>query len=340
VPASRHRTPLFVVLILVSLGIGATLDASGKTRVRVSTKFDGILARLADQLGATSVKDGLTASCAVQGNRLLCLGETSGTLVDLDEQKVYLLNPKKKDYTVQTFTDRKAQADQTSTDADTRLHLVPTDAASEVLAPPKTQMTVEVDLKETGRHKSILKQDAHEAVVTATMRPEGQTLESGGGLVLTIDEWLVPTSPELEDLARVERAYAQAVYGVPVAIDPQQLSEMNAVFPAFKTLMARAAAESDHVGGLVVSATATVDTVLSTGQIKEAADEWRRQMRQHQPSSVDNGVGGVDHNRAAPTPPAVKPRAQALTLSLDVLSVDPAASPADVMIPPGYTEKK
>ena len=337
---SRHSQRVLVGVVLAALGLAATVQADAKTRERVSTKFEGILARLAEQLGDTSFKDGVTAACAVKGNRLLCVGETTGTLVDLDEQKVYLLNPKKKDYTVQTFAERKAQADQAGTEADTRLHLVPTDAASEVLAPPKTQMTVEVELKETGRHKTIFRMDAHEALVTATMRPEGQSLESGGGLVLTLDEWLVATSPELEDLARVERAYTQAVYGAALVMDPQQLAEMNAVFPAFKTLMARAAAESDHVGGLVVSATATVETVLSAGQIKEAADEWRREMRQHQPSVIDNGVGGMDHNRAAPNPPAVKPRASALTLSVELLSLDPSSVPADVTMPAGYTLKK
>ncbi len=337
---STHSRRVLVAGILAALGIGATLNADAKTSERIATKFEGVLARLAEQIGDTSFKDGVTTACTVKGSRLLCLGEASGTLIDLDEQKVYLLNPKKKDYTVQTFAERRAVADQVSTDADTRLHLVPTEPSAEVLAPPRTQMTLEVDLKDTGRHKTIFKQDAHESVLTATMRPEGQSLDSGGGLVLTLDEWVVPTGPELEDLARVERAYAQAVYGTALALDPQQLAEMNAVFPAFKTLMARAEGESDHVGGLVVSATATVETVLSTGQIKEAADEWRREMKQHQPSVIDNGVGGMDHNRAAPTPPAIKPRAKALTLSMDVLAIDPAARAADVMLPSGYTLRK
>jgi hypothetical protein len=340
VPVSTHSRRVLVALSLAAFGAGATLRADAKTRERVSTKFEGILARLAEQLGDASFKDGVTDTCAVKGNRMLCVGESTGTLIDLDDQKVYLLNPKRKDYTVQTFAERKAEADQASTDANTRLHLVPTDASAEVLAPPATRMTIEVELKETGRHKTVFKQDAHEALLTATMRPEGQTLESGGGLVLTLDEWLVPTGPELEDLSRVERAYAQAVYGTAVPLDPQQLAEMNAVFPTFKTLMARAASESDHVGGLVVASTATVETVLSTGQIKEAADEWRREMRQHQPSVIDNGVGGMDHNRAAPNPPAVKPRALALTLSADMLSVDPTALSAEVAIPAGYVPKK
>lgn len=339
-PGSRQSTRFLVAVTVAALWAGVALRADAKARERVSTKFDGILSRLADQLGDTSFKDGVTSSVTAKGNRLLSLNETSGTLIDLDEQKVYLLNPKKKEFTVETFAARKAQADQTSADANTRLHLVPTNTAADVLAPPAEQMTVDVELKETGRHRSMFKADAHEAIVTATMRSEGQSLDSGGGLVLTLDEWVVPARADLGDVVRIERAYAEAVYGSTVAMDPRQLAEMNAVFPAFKTLLAQATAASDRVGGLAVSATATVESVLSAAQIREAADEWRREMRQHQPSSVDNGVGGMDHNRAAPTPPAVKPRAPALTFSFDVQAIDPTVAPADVALPPGYTEKK
>jgi hypothetical protein len=330
---------LLVSLALAVAWAAPALEADVKTREKVTTKLEGLMGRMAGMFGGSAMKDGITSSVAVQGNRLMRISDVTGQLIDLDEQQVYTLDPKKKEYRIQTFAELKAQADQARADAEKRLQQMPPGERADAPQQPTSQMTVDVEVKDTGQHRSILGQDAHEAVLTATMRQEGHTLEDGGGFVITTDEWLVPTVAMLEEVGQFERKYFRAIYGQASSFDPQQMAQLNAMFPAFKTLVDRAQAESGRAQGTVVSSTTTFETVKSAEQMKEAAQQQQQQQQQQQGGGGVN-IGGMFNNKFGPKLAPVQQRTKTMTTTRDVLSIETTVRPADLAIPAGYKEKK
>jgi hypothetical protein len=258
------------------------LRADANIREKVVTRFEGSMGRLAGIVGGSTMKDGITSSVAVKGNRLIRRSEVTGQIIDLDEQKVYTLDPKRKEYRVQTFAELEVQADQARADAEKRVQQMPLDERADAPLQPTSEMTVDVDVKDTGQHKAIVGLDAREVVLTVTMRHEGQTLEDGGGFVITTDQWMVPTVPALEEVDRFDLKYFQTVYGQAFSFDPQPVAQLDALFPAFKTLAARAQAERGRVQGTAVSSTTTLDTVKSAEQLREEAQQQRQQQQQQQ----------------------------------------------------------
>jgi hypothetical protein len=337
VTASMKPTRILVLAVLLTAAVAPVLHADVKTREKVATKFEGMLGRMAGMFGGSAAKDGITSTVAVKGNRLMRLSDLSGQIIDLDEQKVYTLDPKKKEYRVQTFAELKAHADQARADAEKQMAKMPPDQkAAAAQEPPTSQMTMDVDVKNTGEHKSMLGQDAHETIVTVTMHQQGKTLEDGGGFVITTDEWLVPKVAALDEVAALELRFFQAVYGQAFTLDPQQMAQMNAMFPAFKGLAERAQAEGSKLQGTAVSSITTFESVKSADQMKDAA----AQQQQQPADSGGGGVGGMFAKKFAPKPQPVEQRTKTMTSTRDVLSIDTTVSATDLAIPAGWKEKK
>src|SRR5215204_5432262 len=84
-----------------------TLAAPGyaevKTREKTQVKLEGMLGRMFNLFGGKSAKEGVESRTAVKGNRKATLNDSTGTIVDLTEEKVYEIDVKKKQYTVTTF---------------------------------------------------------------------------------------------------------------------------------------------------------------------------------------------------------------------------------------------
>lgn len=334
---------LLISVALLLAWAGPSLRADANIRERVATTFEGSMGRLAGLFAGSGMKDGITWSVAVKGNRLMRLSDVTGQIIDLHEQKVYTLDPKKKEYLVQTFAELAAEADRTRADAEKRVQQMPLDERSDAPQQPTSEMTVDVDVKATGQHKAIVGQDAREVVLTATMRHEGQTLEDGGGLVITTDEWLVPTVPALEEADQFDLKYFQTVYGQAFSFDPLQVAQLNAMFPAFKTLAARAQVERGRVQGTAVSSTTTFDTVKSAEQMREETQRQRQQQERQQQQQLGGGgvnVGGTFGNRIGPRPTPVQQRTRTMTTTRDVLAIEATVTPAELAIPPGYKEKR
>lgn len=332
---------LISVAVLVAWAV-PSLHADANIREKVVTRFEGSMGRLAGMVGGSPVKDGVTSSVAVKGNRLMRRSEVAGQIIDLDERKVYTLDLKRKEYRVQTFAELAAQAGQARTDAEQRVQQMPLDERADAPPQPTSEMTVDADVKDTGQHKSILGQDAREVVLTATMRHEGQTLEDGGGFVMTMDEWLVPAVPSLEEVDQFDLRYFQTVYGQAFSFDPQQAAQLDALFPAFKTLAARVQAERGRVQGSAISSTTTFDAVKSAEQLREEAQQQRQRQQQEQQQQLGGGgvdVGGVFGSRIG-RPTSVQQRTRTMTTTRDVLSIETTVTPADLAIPAGYKEKR
>ena len=77
--------------------------ADVKTRDKGQVKFEGMLGTMMRMFGGKALSEGIVSTNAVKGNRKATLNDMTGRIVDLDEQKVYDLDMKKKNYTVTTF---------------------------------------------------------------------------------------------------------------------------------------------------------------------------------------------------------------------------------------------
>src|SRR6476620_2697365 len=90
--------------VVCALGVfAAPAFAEVKTRDKTQVKFEGMLGRMFSMFGGKGAKEGVESRTAVKGNRKATMGDATGQIVDLGEEKVYDLDLKKKQYTVTTF---------------------------------------------------------------------------------------------------------------------------------------------------------------------------------------------------------------------------------------------
>src|SRR5262245_9618878 len=99
-----------VALPLFTFAVAHTY-ADVKTREQVNMKFEGFLGFMLNR--GKAAKEGLVNSEAVKGNRKAKMSEDRGEIIDLGEEKVYTLDVKKREYTVETFDQiRKRMRDE------------------------------------------------------------------------------------------------------------------------------------------------------------------------------------------------------------------------------------
>ena len=99
--AAAVLRPCFCLLTLTLSAAPALADV--KTRDKGQVKFEGMLGTMMRMFGGKALAEGIVSTNAVKGNRKATLNDMTGRIVDLDEEKVYDLDMKKKTYTVTTF---------------------------------------------------------------------------------------------------------------------------------------------------------------------------------------------------------------------------------------------
>jgi hypothetical protein len=93
-----------IVLPLLALAVG-TASADVKNREKGQVKFEGMLGTMTRMFGGKAASEGIVSTNALKGSRKATLNDTTGRIVDLQEEKVYDLDMKKKEYTVTTFAE-------------------------------------------------------------------------------------------------------------------------------------------------------------------------------------------------------------------------------------------
>src|SRR5512134_2353402 len=83
-------------------GSAPSLVADVKTQEKGQVKFEGMLGRMMNMFGGKAAKEGIVSNVAVKGDRKANLTENGGQIIDLDEEKVYELDSRKKTYKVTT----------------------------------------------------------------------------------------------------------------------------------------------------------------------------------------------------------------------------------------------
>jgi hypothetical protein len=314
--------PLFTVAI-------ATTYADVKTREQSSIKFEGFLGK-AISFFSRGKDAGVTNSAAVKGNRKATMGDSTGQIIDLSEEKVYDLDLKKKEYRVTTFEQIRQKMREEAERAKKQQEKEEPPVEKGHPEKPTKEYEVDFDVKDTGQKKQLIGYDTHETVVTVTVREKGKTLEESGGIVLTSDLWLGPRIPEMKELADFDVRYWKQLAGPQLTtMSPEQAAQVLALFPLFGKAMERMQKDGDKLSGTPLDTTMTLEGVKSKEEMTQAPQ---------QPSG-GGGIGGMLAKKImkkdAPTQ-----RSTVFTSHHTVLEVSKSVAASDVAVPADFKEKK
>jgi hypothetical protein len=332
----RIAAALTVALSAV-MASGQVLKADVKADERGLVKFEGTLGQVVGIFGGKAARDGVRSTVAVKGNRKISVNESTGQIVDLDEQKVYELDMRGKSYRVTTFEELRRRMEEARRKAEENARQAQGDNAA---PPDQSGKEIEVDfnVKETGQRKSMNGFDTRQVVMTIAFREKGRTIEDSGGLIVTADSWIAPRIEAMGEIAEFDLRYAQQLQGpMVVGASAEQMAAALAVYPMLRDGLARLRAESVKLEGTPILTTTTIESVKSAEQLAQ-----EKAKSDGGTPSVSGGVGGLLGGlaRRAARREEPTPRAVFMTLTSEVLKVTTDVAPADVAVPAGFRERQ
>ena len=322
-----NRVSTCVLALMLSATTTVTLSAEVKTRDKTQLKLEGMLGRVAGMFGGKATRDGVEGTNAVKGNRKIEIGETSGRIIDLSEEKVYDLDMKKKTYEVTTFDEirRRLKEAQERARQDAQKDEGREQPEQQPDKPAK-EYEVDFDVKETGQQRTIAGHQARQVISTVIVREKGRTLEDGGGAVLTVDSWLGPDLPALKELAEFDMRYARAINPDAPTLSAEQLATVLALYPMLKTANERLQKEGSKLRGTPLATTTTFEGVKS----KDALEQQKQ-------SGGGGGLGGMLARRMMKK--EEKPRATVFTMTHETVEISTGVAENELAIPAGFKQK-
>jgi hypothetical protein len=305
--------------------------ADVKTREKTTFSMEGVMGGLVRMFGGKAAKEGVTSTVAVKGDRKASISDVGGEIVDLTEERVYTLDTGKKEYRVKTFAEIRAEFEKAKAEAEKQAREAEPEQ-KEQMEEAGRQLEFDVNVSETGERKTIAGREARQVILTIAGREKGQTLESGGGFVLTNDMWIGPRVAALDELAQFQMKYFQAVYGSAfTAGDMQQMVGLIAMYPSFVKMAERLRTESGKLEGTPLATTTTFEGVKSEAQMKQASEQSS--------NSGGGGLGGMLARRMMRNRAEPQARSKVLTTTHEMLSIDTTVGDADVALPANYKLK-
>jgi hypothetical protein len=337
-PIRTVALAILAALTLSSYTVRADVRADEKSRV----EFAGMLGRMFNMFGGKAAKEGVTSTVALKGDRKATLNDTTGQIVDLNEEKVYDLDMKKKSYKVTTFAElrRRMEEARKKAEEDARKEAGREKDKPATRDPNEPEVEIDFNLKDTGQKKPINGFDTHQVIMTIAVREKGKTLEQSGGLVLTSDMWLAPKIAAMKEVADFDIRYAKKLYGSMAGMSAEQMAAAMAMYPMMKDAIARMNTEGAKMDGTAIQTITTVDAVKSAemrAQESKAAEEDSRPTG----GGISGRLGGMLAKKIGPKKDdASKPRSTFMTMNHEVLKVVTDVTPADVAVPAGFKENK
>jgi hypothetical protein len=329
--------------LTLTLCLTSPAFADVKSQDKTLVKFEGALGRVMNFFGGKAAKEGVKTTVAVQGDRKATFGENDGTIVDLREEKVYDLDMKKKSYTVITFAEMRRRMEEARKKAEEQARKdAPEEKKADEEAP---QVEVDFTVKETGERKTINGFDTKQFLMTITMREKGQTLEQGGGLVMTSDLWITPGIAAMKELMDFEVRYAKQLAG-PEAFgaSAEQMQAALAAHPMLKEGLARMAEESRKMDGTAIVTITTMDAVKSADQMAAQQSQKAEESNPDASGGVGGLIGGFGRRmakkKASGDEAAPKAQTTFMTITNERLSVSNSVAAGDLAIPAGFKEDK
>jgi len=312
--------------------LAAPASAEVKTRDKTQVKFEGMLGRMFSLFGGKGAKEGLESRTAVKGNRKATIGDNTGQIIDLGEEKIYDLDLKKKQYTVTTFEEVRRRMREAQERAKKEAEKEPGGQPTEPQKPTK-EFEFDFDVKETGQKKQIAGYDARNVIATVTVREKGKTLDESGGMIMTNDMWLGPQVPQMKEFADFDLRYWKQLQGPQAAeISAEQMAAVLAMFPLVGKAMERMQKDGDKLSGTPLETTTVFESVLSKDQLTQA-------QAQSQQSSGGGGIGGLLAKKIIKKEEP-KARSTIFTTHHEVLEIATSVAPADLAVPADFKEKK
>jgi hypothetical protein len=323
-PKPRARS--LVVAASIALLLVPVLHADVKTRQKVQLKFEGMLGRMMSLAGGAASGNGETSTLAVKGARMAQLGDRTGRIVDLSEERVYELDMRRKDYRVVTFEEMREQLRKARADAEQAAKDMPQEERDE-LAQEGKEVEITIDVQETGKTRSIAGHTAKQVIVTLTAHEKGKTLEEGGGFVVTNDTWIAPRIPEMNEIADFAMKFAKAVYGDEMMAATQQMGQALAMYPSLQKVMSQMDDRMRALDGTALLTVSKIETVKSKAAMESTP-----------PPPTGGGLGGALARRLGA---GRKPEQRSLlaTITTETQSIDASASDADVALPTGFKQR-
>src|SRR5262249_61406853 len=162
-----------VVIGLLVLAASPALRADVRSEEKSKIEFAGMLGRMVNLFGGKGAKEGIVSTVAVKGNRKATLNDTTGQIIDLGEEKIYELDMKKKTYKVATFDELRRRMEEAKAKAEQNAQKEQKEQAREKTAEPapkENNVEIDFDVKDTGQKKVVNGFDAHQVVMTITVR--------------------------------------------------------------------------------------------------------------------------------------------------------------------------
>ena len=324
-------------LVLSASAIHADVRSDEKSRV----EFAGMLGRMVNLFGGKAAREGVLSTVAVKGDRKAVLGDANGQIIDLNEEKIYSLDLKKKTYTVVTFAELRRQMEEARKKAEEEAKKAPEAEKPAERDPNQKEVEVDFDVKDTGEKKAINGFDTHQVIMTITVREKGKTLDESGGLVLTSDMWLAPKIAAMQEVAAFDLKYAQKLYGPMVSgVSASQMAAALATYPMLKDAMEKMRTEGAKLEGTAIQTTVTTEAVKSAEQLAQES----KTAAESKPSGgggLSGRLGGMIAKKIGPkTDDAAKPRATFMTMNTEVLKIATTVAAEDVAVPAGFKETK
>lgn len=330
------RSRALVVLALTlwaSHGVLADVRTEQKTQVQ----FAGMFGRMVNLFGGRAAREGVTSTVIVKGNRKVTAGENSSQIIDLDEEKIYDVDLRRKQYKVTTFADVRKQMEEARKRAEEDARRETGRDEPSKSDEPQKEVEVDFNVENTGQTKTINGFNTSQTIVTVTVREKGKTLEEGGGLVMKTDMWMAPEQKALREVAEFDLRYAKQLYGGMFGgVSASQMAMMMAMYPMMQQAMERMQAEGGKVEGTAIQTTLTFEAVAS-------AEQMKAQQKEESSSGARGGIGGMLGGlarRARKQDDEPKQRTPFMTSTTEVLKVSTAVADSDVAVPAGFKETK
>jgi hypothetical protein len=324
------RLGQIVAITLLLVLAGGTLQADVKTEEKTVTQFGGALGRIVGLFGGKAAREGIVNTVALKGNRMMTSSEATGQIIDLDEEKVYELDMRRKNYTVVTFDELRRRLRQEQEKAEK-------EAQKEAEKGPQFEFEMDFDIKETGQRKNINGFDTREVVMTITMREKGKTLEESGGMVLVSNTWMTDEANAAQQIIDFQRRYNERLG---LDVHAKDMLQAMAFFPGLKDAMDRMEKENVNIQGTAVLTNLTVDSHKSKEQL---AQEQRQASSGDSPAAMLGGLArriGRKQQEEQQQTQQDKAHSSILTATTELLSLSTNVSAAEVAIPDGFKQRR
>ncbi|MEP6834386.1 MAG: hypothetical protein ABJB74_13405 [Gemmatimonas sp.] len=322
----------------------------------------GTVVNIAAKMGGTSTHD-IATTTYLQGHRMRTDDATSGTIIDLDGERVTSIDHKQKSYTTMTFAEMSAAMDkaqqQMSQQSRTKSSSTPTKKADNK---DSVSIKYKVAVDRTGKHEKISGYDAERVFVTISLdaeaTPEGEQTQQVGSMVFLMDDWVSTSAPQIAAYSEFYKAYAQKM-GRQFQAQARGLQSVFASDPRIKDGFEAAAKEMQKVQGIplrtttyvvIVPANMTLNRQLAIDGATASAAKDAAAAKEDKPKSGFAGLMGAvkaaaeqqsnqqDKSGAKAAPPT---QSTLMVMTNEVKSISTGSVPGDVFAAPtGYKEVK